>query len=330
MEISFRRNLSIRILGVLLVTAATLFTAAGAGRTGQGSSLTLADENAAPAGWPKPPDGVADKFATVFGLKIHYQEAGTGPAVILLHGLGGDASNWASTIGPLSKKYHVIVPDQVGFGRSDKPLINYGVGTLVDFLDAFMKELKIDRASVVGNSLGGWTAAAFALAHPEKVDKLVLVDAAGFSLDKNVDPKTLNILNPSTRADVLQVISVVFYNKQMFANPAAVDAFFARKLATGDGYTIQRFIDSIVNGQDVLDSTAGKIKQPTLVVWGQQDLLVPLAIGERYHKEIAGSQMLVIDKCGHVPMVEQAERFNTALIGFLDTGAVGGSASAVR
>ncbi|HKS41714.1 MAG TPA: alpha/beta hydrolase, partial [Blastocatellia bacterium] len=135
---------------------------------------------------------VADKTATVYGVKIHYQEAGSGPVVILLHGLGGDVSNWAQTIGPLSQKYRVIVPDQIGFGRSDKPMINYRVGTLVDFLDGFYKELKLERASLVGNSLGGWTAAAYTLAHPEKVERLVLVDAAGFAITGDVDPRILN------------------------------------------------------------------------------------------------------------------------------------------
>src|SRR5207247_2437827 len=130
------------------------------------------------------PAGADDKFVTVFGAKIHYVEAGSGPVVILLHGLGGDASNWAQTIGPLAEKYRVIAPDQIGFGRSDKPFLSYRVGTLVDFLEGFYKEIKIERASLVGNSLGGWTAAAFTLAHPEKVDRLVLVDSAGFALPK--------------------------------------------------------------------------------------------------------------------------------------------------
>ncbi|HYL97855.1 MAG TPA: alpha/beta hydrolase [Blastocatellia bacterium] len=260
---------------------------------------------------------VADKWATVFGVKIHYLEAGSGPDVILLHGLGGDASNWASTIGPLSQKYHVIVPDQVGFGKSDKPVIPYRVGTLVDFLDSFMSVLKISKASLVGNSLGGWTAAAFALAHPDKVDRLVLVDAAGFSLEKGVDPHVLNGLNPSTREGVKQLMSLVVYNKAMFDNPATLDLLFARKMATGDGYTIQQFINSIINGEDVLDNTVSGIKQPTLIVWGKQDMLVPLATGERYHKSISGSELLVFDKCGHVPMLEQANQFNSGLMKFL-------------
>jgi hypothetical protein len=120
---------------------------------------------------PVPLSSTADNFVTVYGAKIHYVEAGTGPVVILLHGLGADISSWDLTIGQLSQKYRVIVPDQIGFGRSDKPLINYRIGTLVDFLDGFYKELKVEHASLVGNSLGGWVAAAFALAHPEKVER---------------------------------------------------------------------------------------------------------------------------------------------------------------
>src|ERR1700682_1198090 len=76
-----------------------------------------------------------EKDITVYGAKIHYAEAGSGPTVILLHGLGGNWTNWALNIGPLAANYHVLAPDQIGFGKSDKPLINYSIGTYVDFLD---------------------------------------------------------------------------------------------------------------------------------------------------------------------------------------------------
>jgi pimeloyl-ACP methyl ester carboxylesterase len=260
---------------------------------------------------------IADKTATVYGAKIRYQEAGSGPVVVLLHGLGADGSSWASNIAPLSAKYRVIVPDQIGFGKSDKPFINYRVGTLVDFLHGLLKELKVERATLVGNSLGGFTAAAFALAYPEKVDKLVLVDAAGYAVPKDTDPRTFNILNPSTREGVKQVMSVVFYDKKMFANDAVVDALFAKKMQTGDGYTIQKFIESILRGEDVLDGKLDKIKQPTLLVWGREDGLTPLSMGERFKQDIKGSQLLVFDKCGHVPQMEKAAEFNSALLKFL-------------
>jgi len=280
-------------------------------------------------GLPQPPANATEKDAKVYGQKIHYMEAGSGPTVILLHGLGGDLSNWSSTVGPLSEKYHVIVPDQIGFGRSDKPLINYRVGTLIDFLDGLYKELKINKASLVGNSLGGWTAAAFALAHPEKVERLVLVDAAGFALEKGFDPYTLNGLNPSTREGMAQVLSLITYNKQMFSNPAVIDAAFARKIAAGDGYTIQRFVDSIIHSEDVLDNRLSGIKQPTLIIWGREDGLTPMALGERFKKEILGSELLIIDKCGHVPQIEKAAEFNAALVKFL-SGSHAGAEPASR
>lgn len=258
-----------------------------------------------------------DKYVTVYGQKIHYLDTGSGPVVILVHGLGGDVSNWAPTIGPLSQKYRVIVLDQIGFGKSDKPLINYRVGTLVDFLDGFYKQLGITRASLVGNSLGGWTVAAYALAHPEKVDRLVLVDAAGFALTGDVDARILNGLNPSTRDAIKQIMGLVFYNKELFASDAAVDGFFTRRMSAGDGYTVQRFIDSILHGEDVLDNKLSAIKQRTLIVWGREDGLTPLAMGERFKKEIGGSELFIIEKCGHVPQLEKAAEFNAGLMKFL-------------
>jgi pimeloyl-ACP methyl ester carboxylesterase len=260
---------------------------------------------------------IADKYTTVYGAKIHYLEAGSGPAVILIHGLGGSTANWAPTIAPLAQKYRVIVPDQIGFGKSDKPMLNYRVGTLVDFLDGFYKQVGIQKASLVGNSLGGFTAAAFAIAHPEKVDKLVLVDAAGFAVTGDINPKILNGLNPSTRQQIKDLISLVFYNQEQFTNDAAIDMFLASRVTAGDGYTIQRFIDSITHGEDILDGKLGAIKHPTLIIWGREDGLTPLTMGQRFNKEIAGSQLFIIEKCGHVPQLEKPAEFNAGLLKFL-------------
>src|ERR1700694_4199565 len=160
----------------------------------------------------------ASKQLEVFGQKIHYLEAGAGPNVILLHGLGGDSSNWSSTTPALASKFHVWVPDQIGFGASDKPLIHYRVTTLVDFLEAFCKKAGIDKAAVVGNSLGGWTAMAFTLAHPERVEKLVLVDSAGYSFAKSPIKPTRQMLaglNPSTLEGAKTVLSLIFANKSI-------------------------------------------------------------------------------------------------------------------
>lgn len=264
---------------------------------------------------------VADKQIEVFGQKLHYLEAGSGPTVILLHGLGGDVSNWAMTVPALAKQYRVIAIDQIGFGQSDKPQLNYRIGTMVDFLNGFYKQAGIAKATLVGNSLGGWIAASFAIAHPDKVEKLVLVDAAGYSPARTGTPpvtrEQLAPLNASTLAELKQVLSLVFYNKAMLTD-AFIETMFAAKLKRGDGYTIEQFVQMVLRGQDFLDGKTKAIKAPTLVAWGREDGLTPLAIGEAYAQDIAGAEKAFFDKCGHVPQIECAVAFNTTLLKFLN------------
>lgn len=260
--------------------------------------------------------------ATVYGVKIHYVEAGSGPVVVLLHGLGGNTTNWQFNIAPLAQKYRVIVPDQIGFGKSDKPLLNYRIATYVDFLDAFLKELKIERASFVGNSMGGWVAASYALAHPAKVERIVLADAAGLAPAQDLDMALLMKLNPSTREGMKELVSKVFYNKVIFMSDAFIDASMRARISAGDGYTIRSLTESIIRREDFLDKRLAGIKQPTLVIWGREDGLLPLADGERFQKEIPGAQLIVFEQCGHVPQVEKAMDFNAAVLKFLSAPTV--------
>jgi pimeloyl-ACP methyl ester carboxylesterase len=279
------------------------------------ASVSSAQQSQATPARPAAPQG---REVTVYGQKINYVEAGSGPTVVLLHGLGGSQMNWALNVAPLAERFRVVVPDQLGFGRSAKPLINYRVSTYVDFLDGLFKELKIERASLVGNSMGGWIATAYALAHPEKVDRLVLVDAAGFAPSAEFDLRALSFLNPSTREGMRQLASLIFFNKQLFTTDAAIDLLLTQRISAGDGYTIQSLIESLARREDLLDNRLGAIKQPTLLIWGRDDGLTPLAqFGERFKKEIAGSQLIVFDQCGHVPQVERAADFNAALLKFL-------------
>ncbi len=258
----------------------------------------------------------ASKEVLVFGQKIQYVEAGSGPTVILLHGLGGSSQVWNFNIGPLAEKYHVVVPDQIGFGKSDKPLVNYRIRTYVDFLDQFCKQLKIEHATLVGNSMGGWIAAMFTAAFPDRVDKLVLVDAAGYRPPKDFDMRTLFGLNPTTREGMKVLVAKVFYNKA-FQSDAAIDQAIAARIAAGDGYTINSITESIIRGEDFLDDVVKTIKRPALIIWGRQDGLVALGDGERFNKDIVGSKMIVIDQCGHVPNAEKPGEFNAALLKFL-------------
>ena len=258
---------------------------------------------------PMPPE----RTALVFGQSIHYYEAGQGPAVVLLHGLGANAGIWAANIGPLSAQYRVIAPDQIGFGHSDKPLIDYRIATFVDFLHGFMQSQKIAKATLVGNSLGGWIALDFARQHPEMVEKLVLVDAAGLSFESA--PPTVN-LNPASLDDTKKVLSVVFYNQAMVTDLAAA-VVFARHLKDNDGYTIRRVIDGFTSSNQLEDTKLSSVHVPTLVVWGADDALLPLSMGERFHVGISGSKLIAIKECGHIPELEKPEDFNRALLDFL-------------
>jgi len=305
-----QRKLALSFAGLLIFTLSTLTSqAAPQGKANTGANVHASAAQAASV--------QSDTTVTIYGVKIHYIEMGSGPVVVLLHGLGGNYTNWAFNTAALAQKYRVIVPDQIGFGKSDKPIINYRIATYVDFLDAFLKELKIERASLVGNSLGGWIAAAYTIAHPEKVEHLVLVDAAGFAFAKDFDMNQLFKLNPSTRADMKELSGRVFYNKQLFLSDSFIDASLAARINAGDGYTIHSITESMIRGEDFLDNRLAAIKQPTLVIWGKEDGLLPLSDGERFQKEIQGAQLVVFDQCGHVPMVEKALDFNAAVLKFL-------------
>lgn len=260
-----------------------------------------------------------EKSAVIFGAKIHYVEAGDAknPKVVLLHGLGASISSWQLNIVALSQKYHVIALDQVGFGKSDKPMLKYRIGTYTDFLDKFLSELKIEKASLIGNSLGGWIAADFALKYPAKVEKIVLADAAGLKPNL-VDFNRIYALNFSTRDEIRALVKLVFYNQTLFGSEAFVDESLRLRVAAGDGYTINSLIDSIKREEDFLNGRLGGIKQPTLIVWGKQDGLLPLADGEKFDKEIPNSELIVFDRCGHVPQVEKALEFNAAVLKFLE------------
>lgn len=260
----------------------------------------------------------AEKSATVFGAKIHYVEAGDAakPKVILLHGLGGSVGNWQLTVPALAKDYHVIALDQVGFGKSDKPMLKYRVATYADFLDRFMAELKIEKASLVGNSMGGWVAGLMAIKYPKRVEKIVLVDAAGI-LPKEYNEADLYQLNNSTRDEIRANMKKLFATPALRDNELLVDQFMTGRVEANDGYTINSLIESIKRKEDFLNDRLGEIRKPTLIIWGKQDGLLPVGDAAIFNKGIAGSQVLILDNAGHAPQIEKPLEFLKAVNDFL-------------
>src|ERR1700756_3763828 len=205
----------------------------------------------------------ADKTITVFGQSIHYFDVGSGPVVVLLHGLGSRKDDWLPVLEPMGQKYRLLVPDQIGFGESEKPLLDYSVQTYVDFLNEFLRQLKVEKASLVGESLGGGISALYAVeladgAHLIPMERLVLVDAAGLKQDTPIPN-----LNPSSLATMRGVMEAVFYDTS-WLNEDALRKIFTDKLSVHDSYTVRSFLGNPAREKERLDDRRASIKGPTL------------------------------------------------------------------
>lgn len=250
---------------------------------------------------------------TVFGRTIRYYDIGRGSPLVLLHGIGGDADDWAFCLQPLSSSHRIIALDMLGFGRSDKPFIAYCIEFWVEVLERFLRNLDLRRATLIGNSLGGWIAAAFALQRPDAVDKLVLVDAAGVWGNTTELPIDLQI---SSRRHMRQVLEFLFYDKSL-ATDALVDLAYEQHLERGDGHTIYRALETLRRGSEFLDKKISALTTPTLIVWGEQDALIPIETGRGMQKLIPGSSLEVIPQCGHVPQLEKPAELVRCVLGFV-------------
>lgn len=262
------------------------------------------------------------KSTQIFGQKIVYYDTGTGPTVVLVHGFASQAMfDWGNVIMPLAKSHRVIALDQIGFGASDKPFIDYSIQTFVDFLGEFLRTLKVDHFALAGESLGGWISAAYTIqalgsgntgkyALP-KPEKLILEDAAGHTALKSLTP----IPVAGSLADAAGV-AFIFYDKSRVTEEF-IRQNFEIKLKANDGST-QRLLwnNPKLTTETVGDKLQG-ITIPTLVVWGGNDAVVPLADGRDYAAKIPKAKLVIVPECGHAPSLEKPAEFLAAAIPFL-------------
>ena len=271
-----------------------------------------------------PAQTVVEKDAVVLGFKLHYREAGTGPTVVLLHGLGGDGSRWAPNIGPISTKFHVIALDQIGFGQSDKPMANYHAGMLAEFLARFLPAIGVSKVSLVGNSMGAAVALYTAVHYPQLIDRLVLGDGGGFRRPEEVAvPPAVNshvrdIQNGVTSDETREFIKIMFHNKSLVTDRVVEDNLILRLRSA---YAIGRWQKSDANGRGGLtEEEVRGVKAPTLIVWGKYDELANPAGADRLAATIPGSRRVLIDDCGHLPQLEKSAEFNRIVTDFLTHG----------
>ena len=209
----------------------------------------------------------------------------------------------------------MIALDQIGYGQSEKPMMRYTVENFTDYLHDFMVALNIPKASLVGNSLGGWVALDFAIRHPEMVEKLVLVDAAGLH-------PTIPLKLPEGGWKTLTPFNTRWFFDLMAANKEWATAdlgllSYETHEKKGDNYTVASSVAEMGTGQEFEDKKLDKVKAPTLIIWGRDDTLIPMKMGKEFNEGIAGSQMIVIDGAGHVSMMDKPDEFNAAVIKFL-------------
>ena len=252
------------------------------------------------------------RTTTAFGCAIRYYDVGAGAPLVLLHGIGGDADDWAFCLGALSVSHRVIALDLPGFGRSDKPFLDYTIAGFVEMLERFLRTLSIDHPTLVGHSLGGWIAASYALNFPRQIDNLVLVDSAGVWDDMTELPVDLHV---STLAHMREIFQRLFYDKSL-ASEALVELAYTQHLQRNDGYTIHSVLEHLRGGRERLDERIGALRVPTLIIWGAEDEMIPRPIGHRIHQLVSASKLEVIPHCGHLPNLEKPAELVRCLLEF--------------
>jgi pimeloyl-ACP methyl ester carboxylesterase len=248
------------------------------------------------------------------GQELHYIEGGTGEPVVLVHGLGGSAQqDWAELIPYLlGSGRHVYAMDLLGFGESAKPPDrNYSIMEQARLVETFLDSKRLDRVALAGGSMGGWIAATVALDQPQRVRQLVLFDSAGLSFHVGFDPA---LFRPQTLAQVDGLMAV------LMPHPQPMPDFVKRDLIRNvkrDGWIVERALASMRTGADLLDQRFVALKMPMLLVWGKQDVLTPLTVGEAMHHAAPQSVLEVYDGCGHIAAQMCADRIAPRMAGFL-------------
>jgi len=262
--------------------------------------------------------GVSSRHVWAGPYRLHYLEAGAGPPLVLVHGLGSSATqDWGRLIGPLSGRLHVFAPDLPGFGESERPPgADYSIPMQVEAVRDFMTAVGLGQARVAGLSMGGWVACRLAGSHPEMVERLLVVDAAGMRPDGPAIPA--EALLPRDEEGVRRLVAVVRHKAPVPPSFVARDILEHRRR---EEWIVRRALESMAAGRDWLNGTLGRADMPVLVVWGKQDALIPVAYAAGLAAEFPRAELTVLDGCGHVPMADCPGAFDRAVIPFLSAGA---------
>ena len=247
--------------------------------------------------------GVSTREVMVSGQPVRYEVAGRGDPVILVHGLSGSTRWWARNVPALAGHYRVYLVNLPGFGAFRRPGQRFVLAGATSWLLAWMDAVGLERAHLVGHSMGGYLSLKLAARRPQAVSRLVLVDPAGMPPGRTM----LGHLWP--------LLLAARYGRPTFLPILVRDALYAGP------FTLLRTTRDLL-AEDVRGDLR-RVGMPTLLVWGERDPLIPPSIGDVMRAEIPDSRLLVIEGAGHNPMFDRPEDFNDALLAFLAGRPVG-------
>lgn len=260
-----------------------------------------------------------DHFSQIKGVRYHYLKyPGNRAPVFLLHGFAASTYTWQGVIPYLTEPgYPVWALDMKGFGWSDKPRnAAYDPYTLMEEVNQWMETVGLSNVVFVGNSLGGAVGWLMALEHPDKVNRLVLVDAAGYPVKKPFPVRMASapLAGPMIRLFFSRFwvrwgLKQAYYHRDWITN-AQVSAYFDR-LRTPNGLGAQAAVARALDprGFEKYVQKIPSIQQETLLIWGREDEWIPLdKVGYRFNREIPASRLVVIQECGHIPQEEHPEK----------------------
>lgn len=271
-----------------------------------------------------------DRYTKIGDVNTRYWSAGEkGSVVIFLHGVGCHVEFWERNIAAFSQAHRVFAVDIVGYGQTDKPEVDYTFQFMAAFVLDFMKKMGIDKASLVGNSMGGGISLTIAAKAPEHVEKIVLVDPVGFGrgisplLRMMSLPLIGNILTAPSRKGVERQMELCLYDPSQ-----AGDDFIDRSALIGAIPGNQRSFLSLLRNTCNMASVKKeliaqfseyleKVKLPILVIWGRQDRILPLADGEAAMHKMANGRLHIMEQAGHCPQIDKPEEFNETVLDFL-------------
>jgi pimeloyl-ACP methyl ester carboxylesterase len=265
------------------------------------------------------------------GFHVHYQDEGdpSRPLLVLLHGFGDSFTTWDGWVRELETKFHVIRLDFPGHGLTRAPAGYQLSGEgLADFVDAFAAKLALPKFAVAGNSMGGGVAWQLALRHPDRIDALVLVDAAGFPNEKPPTqvPLAFKILqypigrailrNIDNRPLIREGLKTDVYDKALIT-PAIVDRWAEFQRAPGHRAILMAM--NFAGQTPATADTLGAIKVPTLVLHGESDALIEPASAGKFAGAIPGAKLSIYRQVGHLPQIEIPRRSAADVASFLET-----------